>query len=323
VQPTRFGIYQYQHLSLPDLRARWRRADEVGFDVLWNVDSLRDPDRERSPMLDGPATLVAMAEATTRIRIGTLVTSMYFRHPVLAARAAITVDHLSGGRVEVALGVGDPSVGPAAVGVDPGQPGDRVARFREYVEVVDLVLRQDVTTYHGRHFRSEDAESFPGPVQQPRPPITVGAHGPKMLRIAARVADGWSQWGGYDVDTAERFERVTLERCRRFDDLCAELGRDPSGIRHQLVCFPPLRPWASVEAFLDLVGRFTRMGVDDFVLYWPRRWDDDPHEDAVFEEVCSTALAGLREVDAHPVTERRKASTPPAASRPDTIAPSM
>jgi len=262
--------------------------------VLWNVDSLRDPDIERSPMFDGPATLAAMAESTSTIRIGTLVTSQYFRHPVLLARSAVTVDHLSGGRLEIALGVGDPSVGPEAIGEDPGAPSARVARFREFVELTDLLLRQGVTTFHGAWSRCEGAETIPGPVQQPRPPITIAAHGPKMLRVAAARADAWSQWGGYEIESEEQLYRVTAERCHRFDDLCAELGRDPARIRHSLVCFPPLTPWASVDAFREMVGRYADLGIDEFVLYWPRRWRDDPREDAVFEEAAERLLPSFR-----------------------------
>jgi hypothetical protein len=92
----RFCVYQYQHLPLPELRRRWRLAEELGFDVLWNVDTVVDPDRARSPMFDGPATLAAMAMETNRIRIGTLVTSLYFRQPVLAARTAASRHMVSG-----------------------------------------------------------------------------------------------------------------------------------------------------------------------------------------------------------------------------------
>ena len=113
----RFCAYQYQHLPLADLRPRWREADELGFDVLWNCDTVVEPDRPRHTMFDGPATLTLMAAETERIRVGTLVSSLYFRHPVTLTKAATTVDHLSGGRVEVALGVGDPSAGGAAAGV--------------------------------------------------------------------------------------------------------------------------------------------------------------------------------------------------------------
>ena len=107
----RFCAYQYQHLPLDALRGRWRDAERSGFDVLWNCDTVVEPDRPRHTMFDGPATLAMMAADTTRIRVGTLVTSLYFRQPVPFAKASMTVDHLSGGRLELALGVGDPSAG--------------------------------------------------------------------------------------------------------------------------------------------------------------------------------------------------------------------
>ena len=111
---VRFCAYQYQHLPLNVLRGRWRDAERSGFDVLWNCDTVVEPDRPRHMLFDGPATLTMMAADTRRIRVGTLVTSLYFRHPVTFAKAAMTVDHLSGGRVELALGVGDPSAGARA-----------------------------------------------------------------------------------------------------------------------------------------------------------------------------------------------------------------
>lgn len=151
-----------------------------------------------------------------------------------------------------------------------------------------------MTTYEGRFYRCRDAEAFPPPVQHPRPPITIGAHGPKMLRIAAETADGWSSWGGYGIETEPGFFALTKDRSARFDDLCAAAGRDPSRVRHSLVCFPPLTPWESVGYFEDLVGRFRAIGIDEFVLYWPRHWRDEPDEDAVLEEVCDAVIPRLR-----------------------------
>ena len=104
----RFCAYQYQHLPLDVLHRRWRDAERFGFDVLWNCDTVVEPDRVQHTMFDGPVTLTLMAAGTTSIRVGTLVTSLYFRHPVTLTKAAMTVDHLSGGRAELALGVGDP-----------------------------------------------------------------------------------------------------------------------------------------------------------------------------------------------------------------------
>ena len=290
----RFCAYQYQHLPFEQLFERWRRAEELGFDVLWNVDTVVEPDRPSTTLFDGPTTLAAMALQTSTIRLGTLVTSLFFRSPVAAARAAVAADHLSGGRIEVALGVGDPSAGPAAAGVRPGSRAEQVSRFREFVELIDRLLRNDVTTYAGQHFWCEGAETIPGPVQRPRPPITIAAHGPRMLRVAAEFADGWSSWGGYGVETDDQFLAVTRERAIHFDDLCIEFGRDPRMIRHSLVCFPPLTPWESVEHFRDLVGRFGAIGIDEFVLYWPQNWRAAPHEDSVFEEVVRHVIPQLR-----------------------------
>jgi alkanesulfonate monooxygenase SsuD/methylene tetrahydromethanopterin reductase-like flavin-dependent oxidoreductase (luciferase family) len=161
--------------------------------------------------------------------------------------------------VELALGVGDPSAGAKAAEVD-WPAAERVARFREFVEPVDLLLRQEVTSYDGQFYHCEAAETVPLPVQRPRPPITIAAHGPKMLGIAAKHGDGWSSWGGYGVETEEDFYAVTAERSQRFDDLCVAAGRDPTTIRHSLVCFPPLTPWQSVEYFQH--GRTLSRGRD-------------------------------------------------------------
>ncbi len=289
----RFCGYQYQHLPLEVLQRRWQDAERLGFDVLWNCDTVVEPDRARHTMFDGPTTLTLMAVGTTRIRVGTLVSSLYFRHPVTLTKAAMTLDHLSGGRLEVALGVGDPSAGAVGAGVD--RPvAERVARFGEFVELVDLLLRQEVTHYEGRFYRCAGAETIPPPLQRPRPPITIAAHGPRMLRIAARYADGWSSWGGYGVQTDDDFYAITADRGRRFDDLCTDFGRDPQTIRHSVVCFPPLTPWQSVEYFTDMVGRFRDVGVDEFVLYWPSAWGEQRTEEAVFEEITHAVMPAMR-----------------------------
>lgn len=291
----RFCAYQYQHDALDLLAERWRRAEELGFDVVWNCDTVVEPDRPRHVLYDGPTTLTLMATATSTIRVGTLVSSLYFRQPVTLAKATMTLDQLTGGRVELALGVGDPSAGGPLAGVD-WSPAEQVARFAEFVELVDLLLRQEVTSYDGAYYRCTEAETIPGPVQKPRPPLTIAAHGPKMLAIAARYADGWSSWGGYGVETEADFYSVTAERCARFDELVDGQGRAPSSIRHSVVCFPPLTPWESSAYFTDMVGRFGSVGVDEFVLYWPGSWRPEAaeHEQDVFEEVAGEVIPALR-----------------------------
>jgi alkanesulfonate monooxygenase SsuD/methylene tetrahydromethanopterin reductase-like flavin-dependent oxidoreductase (luciferase family) len=292
----RFCAYQYQHLPLDALTVRWREAERLGFDVLWNCDTLVEPDRPQHMMFDGPATLTLMAERTATIRVGTLVTSLYFRHPATFAKSAMTIDHLSlsRGRLEIALGVGDPSAGPAATGVK-WTASESVARFGEFVRLIDQLLTHETSDFSGKYFTSTGAETIPLPVQKPRPPLTIAAHGPKMLAIAARHADTWSSWGGYDVSTEDDFFRVTAERCRRFDDLCVTADRNPAAIRHSVVCFPPLTPWESVAYFEDMVGRMCEVGIDEFVLYWPQTWRPDAqHEPRVFEQVTAETMPALR-----------------------------
>ncbi|MDT4906375.1 MAG: hypothetical protein QOH52_4391 [Pseudonocardiales bacterium] len=289
----RFCAYQYQHLPLDSLRQRWLEAEQHGFDVVWNCDTVVEPDRPRHVMFDGPTTLTMMAAETSRIRVGTLVSSLYFRQPVTVAKAAMTLDHLTDGRVEIGLGVGDPSAGAAAAGVT-WSPAEQVARFAEFVELLDLLLRQEVTTYAGAYYRCDAAETIPLPVQRPRPPITVAAHGPKMLRIAARYADGWSSWGGYGVETEQDFYAVTAQRAERFDELATNFGREAGSIRHSVVCFPPLTPWESTDYFTDMVGRFSGVGIDEFVLYWPGTWRDEPRGKAVLREVTTRVIPQLR-----------------------------
>jgi alkanesulfonate monooxygenase SsuD/methylene tetrahydromethanopterin reductase-like flavin-dependent oxidoreductase (luciferase family) len=289
----RFCAYQYQHLPLDSLRQRWLEAEQHGFDVVWNCDTVVEPDRPRHVMFDGPTTLTMMAAETSRIRVGTLVSSLYFRQPVSVAKAAMTLDHLTDGRVEIGLGVGDPSAGAAAAGVT-WSPAEQVARFAEFVELLDLLLRQEVTTYAGAYYRCDAAETIPLPVQRPRPPITVAAHGPKMLRIAARYADGWSSWGGYGVETEQDFYAVTAQRAERFDELATDFGREAGSIRHSVVCFPPLTPWESTDYFTDMVGRFSGVGIDEFVLYWPGTWRDEPRGKAVLREVTTRVIPQLR-----------------------------
>jgi alkanesulfonate monooxygenase SsuD/methylene tetrahydromethanopterin reductase-like flavin-dependent oxidoreductase (luciferase family) len=291
----RFCAYQYQHLPLDSLTERWHEAERLGFDVMWNCDTLVEPDRPQHTMFDGPATLTLMAERTQTIRVGTLVTSLYFRHPATFAKSVTTIDHLSGGRLEIALGVGDPSAGPAAVGIQ-WTPAESVARFAEFVRVIDQLLTHETSDFNGTYYTCLGAETIPLPLQKPRPPLTIAAHGPKMLAIAAQHADSWSSWGGYGVDDVETFYRVTAERCRRFDDLCFAAGRDPATIRHSVVCFPPLTPWESTAYFEDMVGRMREAGIDEFVLYWPQTWRPDAHhEQDVFEQVTAEMMPALRE----------------------------
>lgn len=174
------------------------------------------------------------------------------------ARQALTLDHVSNGRLEIGLGTGlvsDPSY--AMVGVPDWEPKERVARLVEYVEIVDRLLRDEVTSFAGAHYQVNGAIMNPRPVQSPRPPITVGALGPAMMRHAARHADIWSS-----LSFHESFEDQVDETRRRvqlMDEVCGA-GREPAALRRSYTMFDArARPRGGVYDYYESADRFEAM----------------------------------------------------------------
>jgi F420-dependent oxidoreductase-like protein len=278
-----FGICTDQNQPWETLAQRWRLFEELGFDSVWDCDHFQQPSRPQGPYFEGWTLLAALAAETSRIRIGVLVTSNTFRHPALLAKEAVTVDHVSGGRLEIGIGAGWYVPEHEAFGLDFPPPAELVARFREAVEVVDLLLRQDVTTYEGQYYQLKNAPFRPGPVQKPRPPLTLGAHGPKMLRIVAEYGDRWNSHGSVE----EMRQRNAI-----LDEHCAAIGRDPAAIIRSLYGWStllPTDPWQSVEAFQHVVGSYREIGIAEFIIDAPR--DDQL---AVLERVAADVIPGLR-----------------------------
>ena len=282
-QPLRFGICTDQNLPWEELVGQWRRFEALGFDSAWVCDHFQQPSRPDGPYLEGWTLLAALAARTERIRLGVLVTSNTFRHPALLAKEAATVDHVSGGRLELGLGAGWYEPEHRAFGLEFPPPPELVGRFREAVQVIDLLLRQDATTYEGRYYQLREAPFRPRPVQQPRPPLTLGAHRSKMLRIVAEYADRWNSHGTVDE---------IRERNEILDEQCAAVGRDPASIVRSLygwVSVLGLDPWSSPDAFLDVVGRYREAGISEFLI------DAPPVERfGVLERVAYDVLPVLR-----------------------------
>jgi F420-dependent oxidoreductase-like protein len=281
----RFGIATDQNLPWPTLVERWQLFEALGYDSLWNCDHLVQPSRPTGPYLEAWTLLAALAVRTNRIRIGVLVSSNTFRHPALLAKEALTVDHISNGRLELGLGAGWYEPEHAMFGLEFPPVAERVARYREAVEVVDQLLRNDTTTYTGQYYTLRDAPLRPRPVQQPRPPLTLGAHGPRMLRVVAEYADAWNSFG----TVAEMRQRNAL-----LNEHCAAIGRNPHSIVRSLYIWPASMgedPWQSVDAFEDMVSRYAEAGIDEFLV------DVPPETDlAVVERVAAEALPRLRAV---------------------------
>ena len=141
-------------------------------------------------MFEGWALQAAIATATERVRIGCLVTGNTYRHPALLAKLAVTVDHLSGGRLEFGIGAAWATNEHETLGFEGLD--HRVGRLSESLQVIKSLWTEERSTFEGRYYRLRDAIANPKPVQRPHPPIWIGASGPQTLRLVARHADVWN-----------------------------------------------------------------------------------------------------------------------------------
>ena len=281
--PLRFGLCTDQNLSWDKTVERWRLFEQLGFDSVWDCDHFTQPSQPDGPYFEAWTLLAGLAARTERIRVGVLVSSNTFRHPALLAKQTVTVDHISGGRLELGLGAGWYEPEHRAYGLDFPPPRELVDRFEEAVTVVDQLLRHEVASFSGRHYKLTEAVFRPLPLQRPRPPLTLGAHGPRMLGIVARYADAWNSFGTVDQ---------IRERGEVLDEACARIGRDPASIVRSLYYWVPRStedPWSSVDAFEDVVGRYRESGITEFILDHPR--DDQL---PVLDSVAAESLPRLR-----------------------------
>jgi alkanesulfonate monooxygenase SsuD/methylene tetrahydromethanopterin reductase-like flavin-dependent oxidoreductase (luciferase family) len=211
----------------------------------------------------------------------------------MVAKSAITVDHLSDGRLNLGLGAGGDAQGDYdMLGMEPRSAAERVARFREFVELVDVLLRNEESRYGGRYYRAPKAVSLPRPVQQPRPPILIGGTGKKMIGIAARFADVFNHTRDYFGQPPSELLDAFPKRNALLDEACERAGRDAASIVRSMLVEPRPNPWASVDAFTATVERFHAVGIDDFVFNWP--WDDERESVKVMQRVAQDVIPGLR-----------------------------
>ncbi|WP_431947450.1 LLM class flavin-dependent oxidoreductase [Micromonospora marina] len=287
-------------MVLPELRwsaaiERWQAVETLGFDSAWTYDHLWWRALRDGPWFGTFPLLAAAACATTRIRLGTLVTSPNFRHPVPTAKDAITIDDVSGGRFTLGVGAGSTGAGDANV-IDTKVlgPGERVERFAEFVGLLDRLLRQPVTTHHGRYFTADEARTIPGCVQQPRLPIAVAATGPRGMAIAARHGDAWVTCGPADVSRSYRPEEFLAEVRRQADAFsreCERIGRSAAAVDRILVTTDMTGDLlAAPEVFVEYAERYAAIGVTDLVVHWPRESGVYAGERRALEAVAEKAL---------------------------------
>ncbi|AYY14202.1 LLM class F420-dependent oxidoreductase [Actinobacteria bacterium YIM 96077] len=252
----RYGLKLSQKASIDEYRAVWRIADDEGFDHCWNMDHLAtlgaDPTGD---IFEAWTHLAAMAEATTRTRIGCMVTGNTYRHPAVLAKMAVTVDHLSGGRLEFGLGAAWAENEHTMLGLEFGTVKERMDRLEEACQIIRSLWTTPRTSFEGQHYQLDDAIAEPKPVQQPHPPIWIGGIGRKRtLRIVARYADVWNAAFGTPEDIADLSAVL--------DQHCAEVGRDPAEIRRTVQLRLPDKP----EDVIPQIEAYAQAGVSDIVM---------------------------------------------------------
>jgi F420-dependent oxidoreductase-like protein len=269
-------------------RQVWRLADDAGFDHLWHDDHLLSLAGRNLPDLsifEAWTLLGAKAEATRRVRIGVLVTGNLYRNPGMLAKMATTVDHLSGGRLEMAMGTGWAELEFTSLGIPFAGLPDRIEMLDEACAVMKLLWTQPRSDYEGTYYRLADAISEPKPIQRPHPPIWIGGRGPKRtLRIAARHADVWNTSGGKGFD-------ADVEASRILDEHCLAIGRDPAEVVRSAIV-----PCTSVDEVCRRAERYAAAGFGDLILSVP---EDEPPPHV--EDVAIPAMRRIRELAVAPV----------------------
>ncbi|WP_405770453.1 LLM class flavin-dependent oxidoreductase [Streptomyces sp. NBC_01538] len=284
-------------------RATWQRAEELGFHTAFTYDHLSWRTFRDGPWFGAVPTLTAAAAVTDRLRLGTLVTSPNFRHPVTLAKELISLDDVSNGRITLGVGAGGTGFDATALGQDPWMPRERADRFGEFVPLLDRLLTEDGkdgVSYQGDYYSAHEVRNIPGCVQRPRLPFAVAATGPRGLKLAARYGQAWVTTGDprlFESGTPEQSVQALRGQAEKLADACAAIGRDVRELdRILLTGFTPDRgrPLESVDAFVDFAGRHQELGFTEIVIHWPIPDSDFAADEQVFERIATEAPAQLR-----------------------------
>jgi len=289
----RFGLTILPEHRWKDAAPMWRRAEELGFDHAWTYDHLVWGGLPDSPWYGTTPTLTAAAMVTSRIRLGTFVTSPNYRHPVTFMRDLLALDDISDGRLICGIGAGG-DIDSMILGGDPLTPRERVDRLYEFTGLLDRLLTQDHVSHRGTYFCAVDARTRPGPVQRPRIPFVIAANGPRTLRLAVEHGAGWLTTGP-TVETMDEWWAALATLCGRLDEGLAKAGRDPATFeRHLSFDSSPQFALSSVAAFEEMTGRARELGFTDVITHWPR--PDGPYagDVSVLETVAAEVIPKLR-----------------------------
>jgi len=287
---VRLGVVILPEFPWSEARSIWARAEALGFDHAWTYDHLAWRELRDSTWFGAIPTLTAAALATEHIRVGPLVASPNFRHPVSFAKELISLDDISGGRLTLGIGSGGVGWDATVLGNERWSARERADRFAEFVGLTDRLLRAPETSFDGRFYSADGARTYPGCVQRPRVPFAVAATGPRAMALAAEHGDTWVTTGDYGETQLPSNEGAAVVRGQiaMLETACARIGRDPASISRLVLAGIRLDSGlASADAFAETVERYAEAGVTDFVVHWPRPVEPFAGNLAAFEAIIS------------------------------------
>lgn len=276
----------------------------MGFDHAWTYDHLSWRTLADQPWHATVPTLTAAATVTSRIGLGTFVSSPNFRHPVPFAKDIATIDDVANGRFLLGIGSGGTGFDAFVLGQEEYTPAQRHERFAEFVSGLDVLLRHEPPaaagesargiSFTGSWFSAVGARMVGTPAQQPRVPFVIAANGPKGLRLAAEFGAGWVTTGK-DGAVGEEWWSAVRTLAGRLDDAASAAGRDPATIdRYLSLDSAESYSLTSIGAFDDAVGRAGELGFTDVISHWPRADGVYAGSESVLDEVAARMQGALR-----------------------------
>lgn len=271
---VKHGIVILPQSDWPAAARRWRQAEEYGFDSAWTYDHLSWRSLADQRWHATVPTLTAAATVTSRIGLGLFVASPNFRHPVPFAKELATLDDIAGGRLLIGVGSGGTGFDAEVLGQAQLTPRQRHARFVEFVDALDVLLRFEEPgsggiSFSGDWFTARNARMVGAPVRVPRAPLLIAGNGPKAIAYAAARGDGWVTTGGPEEDRAEWWTGLSAI-ARRFEDACEASGRHDEVARIVSLNNEFGYSLTSAASYEDAVGRAASLGFTDVVAHWPR-----------------------------------------------------
>ena len=294
----RFGVVMLPTDPWPETVERARHIEALGYDHLWTYDHLSWRRYRGRAWHAAIPWLTGIAGATSRIRLGTMVSSPNLRNPVTLAQEAVTLDHVSGGRCILGVGAGGVGFDSTVFGAEPLRPLELVARLAEFVALLGRLFTEPTVSHAGTYYTVNEACIQPAAIQVPRVPVAIAAGGPNAIAVAARFGDAWITFGDarHGDRSAHGTDQVVQTQLRQLDDACAAIGRDPATIqRIFMIGNTEERPLASTATFDDFVGRYAALGFTDLVFHHPR--PDDPEWDepaAIVDAIATDVLPRWR-----------------------------